>query len=608
MEDPQRVIDRYLLTGRLRSHEAAALRDWLKSDPNHVRHFVFESYVNRGIHEILMSERIHARECKPSAMDSLFHAIAEKRQMMEPLNSEREDLRVRRGESDDSTLRVPLENAESPEERIRIVEDYAQQQLEVFLSEQEQYRRRPQRCLWSGPHWWWHWRQAAARVETLFRTACKMVVATAFLLFFGLVLWAGVRYILNHRVVATLGESQMARWDVPPQKLELRRGQLFLEEGWAQIKFVSGAEVILQAPCALDLRSSRRVFLEDGLLTARIVSPRAQGFTVQTPNSRVVDFGTEFGVLARQGKDSEVHVFDGQVRLEPVYQDKHKGRSRELVEGRSARIDQKGTLTEGALQEDLFYRSLPSTESIGIPGKRLDLADILGGGNGFGRGQMNCSIDPLTGRYSAYGRQKYYKKGTGRYVPVAENAFIDGVFIPNGGQGAGVVISSQGHIFQGCPKTNGAANGEIQNTHRTIHVNLDEMNYRPRLGNRIFDTAGHPHIYMQANVGMTFDLDAIRNRLMDNRIRRFVAECGVCTEIPKDDEKVDFWVLVDGQVQFSCQDATKADGATKISVPLREQDRFLTLAITEGTDGSWLDLGLFVEPALELGPNREKPE
>ena len=111
---------------------------------------------------------------------------------------------------------------------------------------------------------------------------------------------------------------------------------------------------------------------------------------------------------------------------------------------------------------------------------------------------------------------------------------------------------------------------------------------------------------MQGNVGITFDLGAMRSRLTGDRIRRFVTECGVCTEILKSDEEIDFWVLVDGQVRFSRQDATKADGALQVSVSLDEQDRFLTLAVTEGTDGSWLDLGLFAEPALELGPKKQE--
>jgi len=299
---------------------------------------------------------------------------------------------------------------------------------------------------------------------------------------------------------------------------------------------------------------------------------------------------------------SEVHVFDGQVRLKSTHGDKQKEPLWNLTEGRSARVDQTGAIREGSSIEHLFCRLLPEVRSFGIPGKRLDLADILGHGNGFGTGQMNCSVDPLTGRYTIFDLKRYSKKGNSQYVPVTESEFIDGVFVPNSGQGAAVAISSEGHIFQGCPKTNGVAEGEIQNTHRSIHIRLDQMSFQPRLGDRLFDTAAHPHIYMQANVGMTFDLDAIRHRLVDNTIERFVAECGLCTAIPKDDEKIDFWVLVDGQVRFSRQDATKADSTMQVSVPLYEQDRFLTLAVTEGTDGSWLDLGLFAEPALELGP------
>ena len=305
---------------------------------------------------------------------------------------------------------------------------------------------------------------------------------------------------------------------------------------------------------------------------------------------------------------SEVHVFDGQVRLRAVHADKHKDDSRELMEGQRARVDQKRAITMGKLEERLFYRSLPGVDSFGLPGKRLDLADILGGGNGFGTGQMQYAIDPLTGRVTVFNGQNYRKKSKGQYVRVEHNGFVDGVFIPDGSGDRPVIISSQGHVFQECPKTNGQADGEIQNTHSSILFHTPEMRCRPRLGDRIYDTVAHPHIYMQANVGITFDLDAMRSRLTAGSMRRFTAQCGVCAEIPKEDEEVDFWVLVDGQVRFVRQDATKAEGAIKVDVPLHEQDRFLTLAVTQGTDGSMWDLGLFAEPAVELGPMDKKSE
>jgi len=512
---------------------------------------------------------------------------------------------IDRGSIDDKseTVRLVPSDAESNAHHVHEIEKYAERQLQLFLAEQEQMRQvghqlprhRSLRLyndferLVSRLHFWLVWAYRGVVIGFI------AVVAM-------LVIMVSIRAYHANQVVATLGDQSNATWMDTPVDPNLRRGRMVLEEGLAKIHFKKGAEVILQAPCTFELRSAQSMFLENGTLTAKITTPQARGFSIDMPHSQLADFGTEFGALVDKQGGSEVYVFDGQVRLKSTHGDKQKEPLWNLTEGRSARVDQTGAIREGSSIEHLFCRLLPEVRSFGIPGKRLDLADILGHGNGFGTGQMNCSVDPLTGRYTIFDLKRYYKKGNSQYVPVTESEFIDGVFVPNSGQGAAVAISSEGHIFQGCPKTNGVAEGEIQNTHRSIHIRLDQMSFQPRLGDRLFDTAAHPHIYMQANVGMTFDLDAIRHRLVDNTIERFVAECGLCTAIPKDDEKIDFWVLVDGQVRFSRQDATKADSTMQVSVPLYEQDRFLTLAVTEGTDGSWLDLGLFAEPALELGP------
>jgi len=512
---------------------------------------------------------------------------------------------IARGCTDDKTetVRLAPSDAESNAHHVHEIEKYAERQLQLFLAEQEQMRQvghQLPRHRSLRPHI--EFKRIVSRLHFGLVWAYRSVVMGAIAATAMLVIMVSIRAYHANQVVATLGDQSNATWTDTPVDPNLRRGRMVLEEGLAKIRFKKGAEVILQAPCTFELQSAQSMFLENGRLTAKITTPQARGFSIDTPHSQLVDFGTEFGALVDKQGGSEVYVFDGQVRLKSTHGDKQKGYFRELTEGRSARVDETGAIREGSSIEHLFCRLLPEVPSFGIPGKRLDLADILGHGNGFGTGQMNCSVDPLTGRYTIFDLKRYYKKGNSQYVPVTESEFIDGVFVPNSGQGAAVAISSQGHIFQGCPETKGMANGEIQNTHHSIRVGLDQMSFKPRLGDRLFDTVAHPHISMQANMGMTFDLDAIRHRLLGTPIRRFVTECGLCTEIPKDDEETDFWVLVDGQVRFSRQDVTKADGAIQVSVSLVEQDRFLTLAVTEGSDGDWLDLGLFAEPALELGP------
>ena len=51
-------------------------------------------------------------------------------------------------------------------------------------------------------------------------------------------------------------------------------------------------------------------------LRAEITDVRARGFQVQTPGSKVVDLGTEFGVEVTPCQDVEVHVFRGEVVVE----------------------------------------------------------------------------------------------------------------------------------------------------------------------------------------------------------------------------------------------------------------------------------------------------
>ncbi|MEQ8848265.1 LamG-like jellyroll fold domain-containing protein [Botrimarina sp.] len=95
----------------------------------------------------------------------------------------------------------------------------------------------------------------------------------------------------------------------------LGRGRLRLTRGVAQIEFLSGANVVLEAPAEIELQSAMAMRCVAGKIRANVPNP-AIGFVVETPSKRVVDLGTEFAVRVGAGGD-EVHVLDGEVRLEP---------------------------------------------------------------------------------------------------------------------------------------------------------------------------------------------------------------------------------------------------------------------------------------------------
>ena len=108
--------------------------------------------------------------------------------------------------------------------------------------------------------------------------------------------------------VLTSGESS---WD----ETGLSAGEYQLRRGLLHLRFDAGVMVFVEAPARFSAESGKRLVLYSGRLSAN-VPPKGIGFTVETPEAEVVDFGTEFSVDVEVGK-SEVHVFDGLVRVQP---------------------------------------------------------------------------------------------------------------------------------------------------------------------------------------------------------------------------------------------------------------------------------------------------
>lgn len=116
-------------------------------------------------------------------------------------------------------------------------------------------------------------------------------------------------------------------------------GTFSLRSGLAQIEFFSGAAVIVEGPAELDLESAWRVVCRSGRLRAFVPEP-AQGFTIVTPDYEAVDLGTEFALSVGSDGRSEVHVVDGEVRLDSI----DGSELRHLAAGAAVRADD-GQLT-----------------------------------------------------------------------------------------------------------------------------------------------------------------------------------------------------------------------------------------------------------------------
>ena len=160
----------------------------------------------------------------------------------------------------------------------------------------------PEKASPRAAHWVWFFGFTAV-------AAAAVVVA-------GLFFW---RHPAPSPTVATLVQADNTKWSgstlLTLSQSRLGPGMLALAEGIATVRFESGAVITLEAPTKFEIVDPLRCRLLEGSLTAE-VPPAAHGFTVETPDLRVVDLGTRFGVTASSTGNSHVFVFEGAVRLD----------------------------------------------------------------------------------------------------------------------------------------------------------------------------------------------------------------------------------------------------------------------------------------------------
>lgn len=95
--------------------------------------------------------------------------------------------------------------------------------------------------------------------------------------------------------------------------------KLSLTSGVAELKFDSGTNVILEGPCEFQVVDFDTAHLLAGSVVVH-VTELSDGFVLSTPEATIIDEGTEYAVTLDE-KATEVHVFDGAIRWEPISKD-----------------------------------------------------------------------------------------------------------------------------------------------------------------------------------------------------------------------------------------------------------------------------------------------
>ncbi len=403
-----------------------------------------------------------------------------------------------------------------------------------------------------------------------------------------------------------------------------------MASGLMEITYDTGAKVILQGPVTYEANSRDGGYLSLGKLTAKLEKKTEDGrrktedsnlsslstihnplFTVKTPTAIVTDLGTEFGVEVSKEGNTTSHVYLGSVEMRAVAADgKAEDKAEVLHENQSARVEKNSGKQGGGNRVTVivspsnpvdFVRDVPR-----LTIKKLDLVDVVAGGNGFS-GRRNGGIDPTTGRAinTRPEQMEMWFKGDQTYHRVDSLPLVDGVFIPNS-QMDRVQVDSAGHVFTEFPKTDNMtacyiwAGGFVDNKypHMTVLEGID------------YGTPGHGALFLHANKGITFKLDAIRAANPGCSIKGFLAVAGNSETGSEESEPAlaDVWVLVDGEVRYRRREINRYNRAFSIAVPIGPSEHFLTLAATDGGNGFKYDWIVFGDPRLELAFIGQKPQ
>ena len=217
-----------------------------------------------------------------------------------------------------------------------------------------------------------------------------------------------------------------------------------------------------------------------------------------------------------------------------------------------------------------------------LEGKGVNLADVVGGGNGFGTGRKGIGLDARTGKMQ---ERKFGDLGNvkpGNYAKCSYD-FVDGVFVPAEGD---TKISSTQLKATDLPTNGGKAWDMIRN-------GPVASQFSTKWGGVDYNKDGHSMIGLHANAGITFDLAAIRKATGITELRFItVAGYGGRTVEPS----AEFRVLLDASLK--AHKKIGRNDAVPIEFKIPKAARFLTFISTDGGNGYSHDQISFGNPRL----------
>lgn len=418
-------------------------------------------------------------------------------------------------------------------------------------------------------------------------------------------------------VARVVWADEQTRWSPDNQPsdflMRLRPGDVIgIESGLVKIQFSDGALVLMHPSSLLQVTSATSARLMRGQATGRASNGN---FTLSTPSATVVDIGTEFGVRVDKS-GTGVTVFEGEVHVHGVLGSETAGSMQRLTRGMSLTIDSDGTAEQPTIataSSPDYRRELFRVPSYQNPDS-VSLLDLICGQSGP-QSFVAGSIDPATGYWGrppwADPSPSKERRGDTQFTPTNWNAMVDGVFIPRS-NAREMQIDSDGHMVY-LPPNSGATWGpvwarrrsELDGSHDFIANRNDDWGNGKleHVLQRLSETQAGI-LGLHANVGITFDLDAVRSATGESiaNLKAGIANLGGQADENTTAPHVDLRIFVDGKMRYSRIAFGPQDGEEPMDVSIDNDDRFVTIVATDAGKDSSTDHVVLIDPVFRSQP------
>lgn len=166
---------------------------------------------------------------------------------------------------------------------------------------------------------------------------------------------------INLPYVATMSRATDCKWggDNPPRfsGQRLLSKELYLERGVAEFRFDSGVRLVLEGPTKINIESASSATISSGSVVLHGYESSPE-FELITPQARFFDIGTEYGTKVDENGSTELHVFQGAVRVQPDMELMEVSAPLIVAEGKARKLDQQSN-QEIELNSDVFQHEVP---------------------------------------------------------------------------------------------------------------------------------------------------------------------------------------------------------------------------------------------------------